>query len=133
VDLFVLSYGIKTLWKNQDTLYCIPGEILFTKTNQQERGIFTYCIDKSGQLYHRHFTIKTTELLIETIIQQTFKEVDFPEVHKAYEMIKAGEVWQNRSISSQEENEPTTFNPFSESLTIHDRKNEAVLTLFKSS
>lgn len=84
VEQYIKSHGFEERryngrYRNEDTLYCIPGEIQFYQEDRvvNERGVFTFCIGHDGQMYHRHFTKRIHEDLYR-VAQNVFYKMDYP-------------------------------------------------------
>ena len=73
VDPFWEKHGIRSKWKNGDDLYSLPAQIGSIK------GVLTICVNPRTQIcYHRYFTEKSDNALIQETVNGIFNINDFP-------------------------------------------------------
>lgn len=130
VDQFVLTYAIEGTRTHEVTgdiepFYCIPGEINFDADGRNERGLFTFTINKNNELYHRYFTIATPDQILATCLEKTFYNIDFPK------MIVDAEEMQDIPVELPNVVSKVTVNSLTEAVTIHDVNHNMRITLFK--
>ncbi|MBA3238989.1 MAG: hypothetical protein H0T62_11670 [Parachlamydiaceae bacterium] len=131
VDEFIKEYSFKAEWDNsktlnKDILFCIPGEIQFK--NEIERGLFTYCRDKKGIVYHRHFTKKATQELLK-YANTAFRKVDFPSLEQSsIEEIERGQF--NPISMTHDEDDLVEYQKNTKLLRITDQRHNVQLVLF---
>lgn len=132
VEEFIYDYSFKAEWDNsktqhKDTLFCIPGEIQFKY--EIERGLFTFCQDLNGIVYHRHFSKKATKELLE-YANPAFRKVDFPSLEQSMLIEKSG---QFNPISMPDDREDLVERQnITDLLRITDRRHDVQLVLFKA-
>jgi len=97
IDDCMATYGVEKVHINEkrgnhpDRLICIPGEIKFYFLGEivVERGIYNFCIGSDGEMYHRHFTTKSTEEIFECA-QDAFYNFDYPSLEKSCQNVSKG-------------------------------------------
>lgn len=131
VDAFVERLGLKGTWTNMrtghsDVRYILPGEI--TNGDEKQRGAFVYAVGKDNVLYHRFFSPQSTDELVQKIVYNTFKDIDFPELNQSFHEKESEK--DMKDISFKNEDEEITEHPFLGMITIRNNTKRLVIKLF---
>ncbi len=92
VDKFVgTSYSYKDQWVTKKgqlhTFYAVVGEV--TWKGKTYRGVFQYCFDNHGVLYHRCFGPKSNIELLDIFINRQRPEIEYPSLAESASLGKA--------------------------------------------
>ena len=133
VDFYIKELALETVWKNPNSprlniRYILPSEMTLPGL-KKTRGAIVYTVDTlTNELYHRFFSEKTTEELIEKVSTQTFQEIDFPELSSLSPEYSLSPPYQ--PIASQQEEE-ISIHPFLGTVTITNKQTREKLSLFR--
>lgn len=134
VDFYVEELAFKTTWENRttrqlDERYILPAEISMPGENKV-RGAIVYSINRiTKKCYHRWFTIKTGEEMIDKVSNRSFYESDFPELASAGpEDVPVSDI--NEKIIALDVDETVFRDPILGTVTIMNRRTEIKIKLF---
>jgi len=125
-DKYLIQHGIQTPWGNKiradqiDTNYSLGGQIIYDDGTKGD-VVFTICVDPQGTCYHRGFTKKHGNALIEEYAKNNYWQVaqenydeHFPTLPKAQPKASQDRVQENPLL-----------------VRIRDERNKAELILYK--
>lgn len=95
----------------------LVGEI--TMDGETQRGVFLYVFDAKGRCYHRFFTKKSVNYLIDEYAKQGFYTLDFPPLQEKFEEAPSMLCQDGSTIERTSEH----------TIIVNDPKNHAVITL----
>jgi hypothetical protein len=131
VELFIgTEYSIRGSWDNpttgkKDLLYCIPAEIIIN--GETHRGVFQFCFDGQGEMYHRFFGKTSNVEFIDKVIEIVRGKIEFPTLLESLRMKEEG-TKQTIVVNGAEKGSFQVSPPF-DIVTINDTK--VVIKLFK--
>ena len=124
------SFGIHTKRKNPNSgaiedHYSIAAEVVWDG-GRKDRGIFTYCLTKNNEIYHRFFTDKAPEQMVDELVRKGFYEYDFPALEDSAVSEKS------RKGPSSIHNESYVLDSRKKNqLVIRDERNKAKIIILK--
>ncbi len=128
VDKFVGTlYSYKDEWRTKKgerhTFYGVVGEV--TSKGKTYRGVFQYCFDNHGVLYHRCFGHKSNIQLLDFFINRQLPEIEYPSLA---ESVGLGKVKSKAQIST--DGIPYEVGPL-HAISFEDPRHELSIRLFK--
>lgn len=125
-DIGITQPRFNPLTGNLDTQYFVAAEI--KRSNEPvKRGVIIWVVDKDNLCYHKFFHEKETRVVIKSMLEHTFYQVDFP----VLELPKKGNAVQAKKI--QVESESLEIDPYLGYVTITNERLDLKLTLYRSS
>ncbi len=115
-DHIVKSEGLR--YENQ----CVAaGEMEIN--GEKKRGLFTFAFTENGVCFHRYFTEKTTDEIIQGYVKQKFYDLDFP-------VLTTEDKTQGKQLIPEDLQDCIEILPHV--VTIIDKRNEAILRICRA-